>query len=115
MTELAVFMLIFAAALFLYGFGLFRSRDYSRIPKGEFAKVKDRKQYAQQLGKIIMWVALVPAFVALSAFLRDLGVATRPIWITAVGDLILFIYVGIRVFMPSENIREGEAENAEED
>ena len=106
-------MLLFAAALFLYGFGLFRSRDFSCIPKTGSAKVKDKERYARQMGKVIMWVALVPVFVALSAFLRERGVTTRPLWITGVGDLVLFIYVGIKVFMPEEKETERGNDDAE--
>ena len=99
MREFAILMFIFAAAVFLYGFAIYKTRNYSLIPNGDKASVKNKKRYARQFGKVIMWVAITIAAAGLAALLKDLGVPVRPIWITLIGNMILFIAVGIRVFM----------------
>ena len=56
----SILMFCFAGALLLYGILLAATKDIGLVPRSSAAKIKDRKAYAGQFGKIIMATALAP-------------------------------------------------------
>lgn len=93
---------VFAVALFLYGLWIYRSGNYDLIPRGNSTSPKDKRSYAKQFGKVIMWVSLAPFLGATTAVIKWFGVPTRPIAIVMIGDFVLFIFVGVKVFFIGE-------------
>ena len=57
----AILMFCFAAVLLLYGAVLTATKNIALIPQAEKAKIKDKKAYARQFGKVAALMAFPPA------------------------------------------------------
>ena len=92
MNPLSILMFCFSGALCLYAILLAITKDYDMIPRGNSAKVENRKDYAFRFAQIIALVAIPPAhcgFVALFS----------PLWGLAVllVEMVLVIWAGTKL------------------
>ena len=56
----SILMFCFAGMLCIYGFIMYRTRDIGLVPKAGAAKIRDKAEYAKQIGKIVIITALAP-------------------------------------------------------
>ncbi len=91
LQSLSILLLCFSAALFLYAFVLYRTKDSKLIMFDYAAKMKDRKAYAKQFAKVIALVAAAPLLSALVGLLSGSGKWTFRVLL---GGVVLAIAIG---------------------
>ena len=94
MEGYAVLMACFAGFLLLYAALLAKTTDVQLIPRHYAAKIKNKKQYARGVAKVVALVALAPLASALTALVTD---AALPSLIVLIIGFILMLWLGIRM------------------
>ena len=94
MEGYAVLMACFAGFLLLYAALLAKTMDVQLIPRHYAAKMKNKKQYAKGVAKVVALVALAPLASALAAFITD---AALPSLLVLFIGFILTLWLGIRM------------------
>lgn len=93
MEPYAILMIIFSGALMLYAACLYISGDHHMIVRNYAVKMKNKKIYARQLGKVIGLVALAPLLGGLTSLVAG---GIYPVLVMIVSFIIL-IRLGIRM------------------
>ena len=91
-----ILMFCFAGALLLYA-GLIAMGNTGLILRYQFARVKDRRKYARQFGKILALVALAPLLSGVVALLGDAERMFLPAMGTLVAGTALAIAMGVKL------------------
>lgn len=86
-------MFIFAGCLFFYAALLIITKDPKLLVRAYAAKMKDKKQYAAQVGRVLGLAALAPFLSALIARGTDNGLFSV---LALVVGLVFFIWLGVR-------------------
>ena len=98
MENYAILMFIFAGILFFYAALLCGTKNPNLIPRFQAANVKDKKKYADQVGRVLGLAAIAPFLSALIARRTDSGLFSV---LALVGGLIFFIWLGVRMMKNS--------------
>ena len=91
----SILMFCFAGALLIYA-GLVAMGNTGLILRLRFARVKDKKKYARQFGRILALVACAPLLSGIVAMLGDLDRTILPALATLVVGTAAAIAVGVR-------------------
>ena len=91
MEPYAILMIIFSGALMLYAACLYISGDHHMIVRNYAVKMKNKKIYARQMGKVIGLVALAPLLGGLTSLVAG---GIYPVLVMIV-SFIIFIRLGI--------------------
>lgn len=100
MQPYSIIMFIFAGMLLIYA-ALLSTGDSGLIMREYAAKMKDKKQYAKQLGKVIALVAAAPALSGLSALFFESDALLVPVIILVAGGAAA-IYLGTRIMRKAQ-------------
>ena len=92
MNPFSILMFCFSGALLLYAILLAITRDFDLIPRGEAAKVKDKRDYAKRFAEVIALTAVPPAHCGLVA-LSSAGWAV----VVLVVEMVLAIWLGTKI------------------
>ena len=93
MEYYAILMFVFAGCLFFYAALLMITKDPKLILRGYAAKMKDKRQYAAQVGRVLGLTALAPFLSALIARGTDNGIFSV---LALIVGLVFFIWLGVR-------------------
>lgn len=94
----AILFFIFGGTVLLYGLLMYITGDYKMVPfrARQSAKVDDTKDYARQIGKIVMLTSLAPILSAASDYIPPLHDTPVPFLLFPV-LLALLIWLGVKI------------------
>lgn len=92
----SILMFCFSACLFLYAGLLALTRDVGLVPKTYAAKIKNKKEYAKGIAKVVALTALAPLISGVVALFGDMDRMVLPALLVLIAGFIVFIYLGVK-------------------
>ena len=93
MQYAALFMMIFSAAIFIYGVILLLTEDINLIMRHHAASITNERDYAAKVGKILIFVSFAPVLSGLIGLLTDSAIFMV---IALIAGFIILTVLGIK-------------------